>query len=877
MINKRNILLLVLAAFAAAFFSHFFFLREWWNDSYMLGPNDGLNQIAPFKEMFYNEYTSGSFFYSFSFGMGAGIYSQLGYYYSTNLIYIVTVAAVYLLEVTSIIDKPDVLFWAQANVWLSVIRVTGIIILTTLVFRYMKIRLIPAFAGASLYAINAIYFRHVVYWEFFADAFFWVPLLVLGVEKIIREKQPVWFIAAVALTVFTNFYFAYINLIFIAIYIVFRWFIHLEKNEASLRSQIKQLGFGGLLGFGIGSVGFIPAVYGYLNNHRPPFENDIPLLDPFDNVLFSSLTLLLPAIFLLFVWMWSFYRNRLFLLFASLSLLLSILHFVPYAGSMFNGFSAPRNRFEYLAYFSIGGMTAVGLQLLAKARKLQLVIAGGFAIGAYLFYYYFDQTYTADTDKAIVILIQAAIVLVAFLLYGWFKKPAYGYTLIAVIIIGNIVVMNNHQQHSFGSVERVNKEYLLSEDYMHPEQKELIAELQEIDNSVMPRLDWRGEDLRNNIPIVQGFYGTSAYSSIQNKNVLFFYYEDLEIDMEHESVSRYSGFGDRANLYSLLRGKYLMHAKAWEEEIIPYGFEEILQSENYVIYENTNVLPFIKTSSELYNEDDVKQVDIPSRESAMLSGIVVKDLEQEPSEIESQEDLLENAEIVPVDATYEDGQLTVTGDRGGLDFRINEAAADWEDLYLSFFLENNDRQAPMLKIAVNEFETLRKSHRSLYRTAINDITVRVASAETVSLRVREGSYTLENLKLFGEDYAALDEAVQTDTHPDEAELSGNKIKLQFDNRDNDSHLTIPIPYELGWQVKVNGEKRDILETNFAFLGTEIDEGENTVEFVYYPPYFRSSLTAAVVSLLITVIWGMTHWKKNRKSRPGRNDKFINVR
>jgi len=353
--------------------------------------------------------------------------------------------------------------------------------------------------------------------------------------------------------------------------------------------------------------------------------------------------------------MWSFYRNRLFLLFSSISLLLTVLHFIPYAGSVFNGFSAPRNRFEYLAYFTIGGMTAVGLQLLAKAKKVQLLIAATLTIAAYIFYYFFGEVYTDDSTKALVILVQVALILLAFLLYGWTKKPAYGYALLAVIVIGNIAVMNNHQRIVFsenGSVEGVTKEYLQSEDYLHAEQQELIAELQSRDQTTMPRIDWRGDDLRNNIPIIQGFYGTSAYSSIQNKNILNFYYEDVEIDIEHESVSRYSGFGDRANLYSLLRGKYLMHAKENENEIIPYGFEEILQSENYIVYENTNVLPFVQTSNEIYDEDQVAQADIPSRENAMLAGIVVKNPEQATATLEPQDDLLENADIEPINKPF---------------------------------------------------------------------------------------------------------------------------------------------------------------------------------------------------------------------------------
>ena len=64
------------------------------------------------------------------------------------------------------------------------------------------------------------------------------------------------------------------------------------------------------------------------------------------------------------------------------------------------------------------------------------------------------------------------------------------------------------------------------------------------------RIDWFAPT-RNNTPIVQEFNGMSVYSSILNKHLLHFYYEDLQIDMPFESVSRYAS-GVRTNLYSLL-------------------------------------------------------------------------------------------------------------------------------------------------------------------------------------------------------------------------------------------------------------------------------------------------------------------------------------
>lgn len=153
-----------------------------------------------------------------------------------------------------------------------------------------------------------------------------------------QGKKPAWFIFACALTLINNFYFAYINLIFIGIYILFRWMIPLEGNEAKRLTQCRIFILSGLLGFGISAVSFIPVVYGYLHNLRPPYSEHIAWLDFSDNILFSSRIIILPAVFLLFLFTFSLYKNRLFRLFAGISLLYILFHFSPFAASAFNGF-----------------------------------------------------------------------------------------------------------------------------------------------------------------------------------------------------------------------------------------------------------------------------------------------------------------------------------------------------------------------------------------------------------------------------------------------------------------------------------------------------------------------------------------------------------
>ncbi len=853
--SKRSWIALVSGSLMVSVLSHLFFLYKWGEGSFMTGPNDGLNQMLPFKQFIYENYTSGNLFYSLQFGFGGDFYGQLGYYFSTNLFFIMTIIVVFLLELLHIIEQPDVLFWAQAIVFTSIIRMTLVITLTTLVFKYFSFRSMPAFVGASLYGSSVIYFRHATYWEFFADAFLFIPLLVLGVEKIIREGKPAWFVFVVAATIFNNFYFAYINFIFIGIYILFRWMIPLNENESHKLKQVKLFATSGVLGFGISSIAFIPTIYAYFQNYRPSFNQEIPLFDLSDNILLNSYTFLLSTIVVLFLFMFSFYKNNLFRLFAALTLLLIVFHFSPFMGSAFNGFSAPRNRFEYVAFFTAGGMVAAGLQLLQQTKLLRLLIASLLTCVAYILCGFFDQTYSISTIYDQYMIALPIFMITAFFLLNLRNQKVW-ITACVLVLLANAGMVNVYQYdkiYKAAGVEDTTKQYITSDGYYSEAQREIVERVKKQDTSPFYRFQWRGADERNNIPLIQDFYGTSVYSSILNQNILFWYYKDLEIDMKHESISRYSGFGDRANVFSLLRGKYFM-VKKGDDRNIPYGFEHYMENQEYQVYRNTNILPFVRTTSTVYSEKTLEKVPIVAREQAMLDGVIVKDPEGKTKKPNHLVNLLDQVEVEAVGATYEDGQLKVTEEKGGIDLNISSLPKEAKDLYVSFYLQNNDKDAPLFHLSVNDFETARKSRSSFYRTGMNDITIRVPKDDQISIRVPKGSYTLEELDLYHENYRTLERAAKKSNPPSDVKINGNHIQIEVENSQNARYLTIPVPYEKGWHVEVNGEKKKVQETNYAFLGVKLEQGTNHISFTYYPPYFKVLLAVSILSLVCSILW-----------------------
>lgn len=71
----------------------------------------------------------------------------------------------------------------------------------------------------------------------------------------------------------------------------------------------------------------------------------------------------------------------------------------------------------------------------------------------------------------------------------------------------------------------------------------------------------------------------------------------------------------------------------------------------------------------------------------------------------------------------------------------------------------------------------------------------------------------------------------------------------------------------GWQVKVDGESRELLTINGTFLGVQLGEGDLQVEFTFQPSRFRVGLMISAVSfvLIAFILAAMFLSKKRRKS------------
>ena len=178
-------------------------------------------------------------------------------------------------------------------------------------------------------------------------------------------------------------------------------------------------------------------------------------------------------------------------------------------------------------------------------------------------------------------------------------------------------------------------------------------------------------------------------------------------------------------------------------------------------------------------------------------------------------------ELTPFDAKY-DGKLLEVTESGGLTFQFNEDVGDG-DIYVSLYIEGINQPKRFL-FEVNEYNTLRKASHSIYRTGINQLTIRIRADDQITLSLPNGNYHLRDIRFFKEDYETL-----------------KKVKTFYDNEEplpiqwENGHVTgsvaseqpgeiivTPIPYELGWSLRINGETVPLEKGEFRFLRNSFD-------------------------------------------------------
>jgi len=66
-------------------------------------------------------------------------------------------------------------------------------------------------------------------------------------------------------------------------------------------------------------------------------------------------------------------------------------------------------------------------------------------------------------------------------------------------------------------------------------------------------------------------------------------------------------------------------------------------------------------------------------------------------------------------------------------------------------------------------------------------------------------------------------------------------------------LFFSIPFDEGWTIYVNGEKRETELVNFGFIGVYLEPGQHYLELKYWPPYLKEGIILSLMGIILYAI------------------------
>lgn len=836
-ISKLFVIMLVTALVGHSFYIYRFFQ----DGTIFTGPNDGLEQMLPMQLYLYEKWSQGKWFYDIDFGLGGDYYTDLAYYYSTNVIFFFNMLIVKFLSLFMDLKTDTITFWAKNAFFISIIKSAIAGMFSYLYLRTTRISKSMSVLFAYLFITSAIYFRFTLYWSFFSDIFIFLPMLLFGIERFIQYKDRKWFIIAVTLSLINNFYFAYYQLLFGVIYFVIRNIWQSEYDVVSRSKQWLNLIIMTLLSVGMSSFAFYYGVRGFLSNSRATYDSKISLFSPFDqhaNIFYDNYLVIVLFIALQAIVTFKFYDKYFYRLFALMTLALMFLSFTPFIDAVFNGFSAPQKRWHYLITFFSSGLIAMYYYRFKEV-----------SIQNYLYSLILPSIILILSAKYINKSVEWLYIVPIIMIVGLFVLLFKQNKLLMPIMIALVVILNwdivkvhNQLDNYHPDInKRAKMSYIKSSVYDSDLQRAII---QDLNKKLKPgeRIDFRVLE-QDNTPMYQGFNGVSLYSSIFDGRLIDFYYYDLMINLREESISRYSTFQSRSNLHSLFNVKYLVR-KDYQTDI-PANFKLIKTEGKYKIYENELPLPTVYVTDTVFNKD--KLTTPIDREHAMLEGVV---LEGAGKQIKQSKNLLKQSDIKLYNATKNGDKLKVNAGSGGLIITVDKPNMDYYvDIHSTLIGQEKNHQ-----INVNGYANNRLFKSSKYRTHQDHLLYRVRpTTKKILIGLSESEYLFKINGLYAEDYSTLKRAA-TQTYDDYIFKEDGPSMSVTINATKDGTLVLPITYREGLKAKIDGKRVDIFSANYIHSAVNIKKGKHDIEISYLPPYFSTMVLLSLISLALTIFY-----------------------
>ena len=743
--------------------------------------------------------------------------------------------------------------------------------------------------GSLVYAFSGFALFCGVRHPYFVNPMIYLPLILIGIDKIFRKEKPWLYVIMVAVSAISNFYFFYMIVWMMVIYAVIRYLMIYKK--ICIRELVPCLGtFVGwsLLGAGISLPVLLPSAMYVLGTGRMSARNYVPVLYPLahyakllndffgvDYTMASSRyytvmgfapILLVTLLVLLVRWK----KNR------ELKagwLILTVLLLIPFAGHMINGFSYVSNRWIWaygmlLSYILVKMYPEFGK--LEKKERMALLVLGCVVVPAGELILNQYASLHGWIGIGMTMLLTAKI---AAPKHNWQQRRTTVFFLVTTLVsvaANAYFLFSPNQTNYIGDFREQGAPYAM---LTTKAQNQIVTELN--DSDTFYRYDQYGNTAKENTAMQNRLMGTDFYYSVTNSAVAEFL---REMDTSNSMEQMYDGLDGRTILDRLTGVRYYIIKKD-QEAYLPYGYtEKVAENKKYAVYRTTEELPFGYTYDSVISKEIWDSLDVTQKQQAMLQGAYISSSQSTEETDQLPETDLDFTDVTPEYEITTDGDITISDtkyqvQKKGASITFHYQGTENCETYLVIEGLNYEGTATKFSLKINRDDVEKKGSVYTYRNSFysgkEDFLYNLgyhseASSEVTLTFQQKGTYMIEKMYLSEQPVSQLDEQTQTRKQDvlENLEIKANTIKgnILLDQR---KILVLSMAYSTGWRAYVDGREQPVLQTNGMFCGLELEPGEHQIELRYQTPYLLPGLGISGICILICVGISLNIRKKNR--------------
>lgn len=782
-------------------------------------------------------------FYSFSKTLGGNMFGLITYYLLSpfNLLFI-------------LFDKVNI---TEAIFLINILKI-GMCGLTSYIYftkTFKEKNLVPVVFSTvyALCAYNIVYSQNILW----LDGVIFLPMVFLGIDKLIEKEKPLMFYLTLTCTIFCNYYIGYMTCIGSLVYFLYK--LYLRNNyKLSLKENKKDIIYFfkyALLAVGTTMIILLPSLFSLIVGKADAgLEEFIPkqtypvieLISRFTIGSFknSDLSGGCPNVFIsLFMIVLAFVyffnkkinhkekRGTLFLI------LFFIVSFVFYPlDVVWHTFQHPAGfpfRYSFIfdfillivAYKSYLNIKHVDKSWFKRLIPWVIVLT---VLLDYLMY----------TSNMYYKIIATGLLLVGYFIYLYYSKKQNINKFLSMIIILEMCIN--------GLLIVTNMNYQLRENYVNfiNSYGNAIEKIKTSDYDFY-RIE-KDYSYTTNDPLLLNYNGISHFSSTyegNNNNLLGDY---LGI-FNRFYITNYKGSTLVTN--SLFNIKYVLSNNDLPYYTLIDNFE--YDEKNINVYKNDYALPLgfmVNSNLKDLQLTELKPFENQNNILKSMTGIE-NNVFLENNIIETK---LNNLKLKEDKNEYNTYNKSLNNLEASLEYKVSVIN---DGILYAYISSDYNKKVDIL---VNGESVIDTSDQNDYRYNILDLgSYEVGDTVNIKIVLLENQIKFNDIEFYSLDINNLKQHIDNLNSNQFLNIDENKgdyIKANINVKVDNQILYTSIPVDKGWTIKVDGKKADSLEIFDSLIGLELEKGNHTIEFIYVPRglYFGSIISILSIGLAIVL-------------------------